>query len=55
MSGNVKEWALARSAGFNPLRGGSANNEVNGTTCKLDFSSGDNTFFFPNVGFRCCR
>ena len=55
MSGNVKEWALARSAGFNPLRGGASNNEVTGTTCKIDFSSGDNTFRFPNVGFRCCR
>jgi hypothetical protein len=55
MSGNVKEWTAARSAGQNPLRGGASNNETNGTTCKLDFSSGDNTFFFPNVGFRCCR
>ena len=55
MSGNVKEWTLARSAGFNPIRGGASNNEVTGTTCKLDFSSGDNSFRFPNVGFRCCR
>ncbi len=55
MSGNVKEWAQARLPGQNPLRGGSANNEVDGLTCGLDFTLADDTFFFPNVGFRCCR
>ncbi|MEO8699703.1 MAG: MopE-related protein [Kofleriaceae bacterium] len=55
MSGNVKEWAAERAAGQNPLRGGSSNNEVDGLTCGLNFTLADDTFFFPNVGFRCCR
>jgi hypothetical protein len=55
MSGNVKEWTQARVFGQNPLRGGSSNNAVNGLTCKLNFTLADNEFFFPNVGFRCCR
>ena len=55
MSGNAKEWTTARAPNQNPLRGGSANNAINGLTCKLSFTLADNTFFFPNVGFRCCR
>ncbi|MBA3820250.1 MAG: hypothetical protein H0X17_15265, partial [Deltaproteobacteria bacterium] len=55
MSGNVKEWTLARAVGQNPLRGGASNNETSGLTCGLDFTLADNAFFFPNVGFRCCR
>jgi len=55
MSGNVKEWTLARAAGQNPIRGGSANNDVNGLACGLNFTLADDAFFFPNVGFRCCR
>jgi len=55
LSGNAKEWVQARAAGQNPLRGGSANNAVNGLTCKINFTLADDTFFFPNVGFRCCR
>jgi hypothetical protein len=55
MSGNVKEWTLARAANQNPLRGGASDNEVIGTTCQINFSLADDTFFFPNVGFRCCR
>ena len=55
MSGNVKEWTSARAPEQNPLRGGASNNEVLGTTCQLNFSLADDDFFFPNVGFRCCR
>ncbi len=55
MSGNVKEWTLARAAGQNPLRGGASNNDVNGQTCDLNFTLANDTFFFPNVGFRCCK
>lgn len=55
MSGNAKEWTAARAAGQNPLRGGASNNEVAGTTCGLNFTLANDTFFFPNVGFRCCR
>jgi hypothetical protein len=55
MTGNVKEWAAERAAGQNPLRGGASNNEVDGLTCGLNFTLADDSFFFPNVGFRCCR
>jgi hypothetical protein len=55
LSGNVKEWTLARFPGVNPLRGGASNNEGTGITCDLAFTSAGDTFFFPNVGFRCCR
>ncbi len=55
LSGNVKEWTIARLPGINPLRGGASNNEGTGITCDLAFTSAGDTFFFPNVGFRCCR
>ncbi|HEY4055879.1 MAG TPA: MopE-related protein, partial [Kofleriaceae bacterium] len=55
MSGNVKEWTAARTAGQNPIRGGASNNEEAGTSCKSSFTLADDQFFFPNVGFRCCR
>lgn len=55
MSGNVKEWTQARQPGQNPLRGGSSNNIADGTSCALNFTLADDQFFFPNVGFRCCR
>jgi len=55
MSGNVKEWTLARLPGQNPIRGGSSNDTATGTSCPLNFILGTDTFFFPNVGFRCCR
>ncbi len=55
MSGNVKEWTAARAPGQNPIRGGASNNEVTGLTCGLNFTLADNAFFFPNLGFRCCR
>jgi hypothetical protein len=55
MSGNVKEWTAARAPGQNPIRGGASNNETAGLTCELSFTLANDTFFFPNVGFRCCR
>jgi hypothetical protein len=55
LSGNVKEWAEARSPGVNPLRGGAANNTAGGIACAFDFVVGDDDFLFDNVGFRCCR
>ena len=55
MSGNVKEWTAPRSVGQNPIRGGSANNTVDGISCELNFTLADNAFFFPDTGFRCCR
>ena len=55
MSGNVKEWTKARAVGQNPIRGGASNNEVTGLSCNINFTLANDTFFFPNVGFRCCR
>jgi len=55
MSGNVKEWTARRRPGQNPLRGGASNNIADGTSCALNFTLADDAFFFPNVGFRCCR
>jgi hypothetical protein len=55
LSGNVKEWTLAHQPGQNPIRGGAFNNTPNGIDCPLDFTLADDTFFFTDVGFRCCR
>jgi hypothetical protein len=55
MSGNVREWTKARSPGQNPIRGGSSSDLATGISCPLNFSLASDTFFFPNVGFRCCR
>ncbi len=55
MSGNVKEWAAAHQSGENPIRGGASNNTGVGIDCALNFTLADDTFFFTNVGFRCCR
>jgi hypothetical protein len=55
MSGNVKEWVLAHQSAQNPIRGGAANNTGVGISCALNFTLADDTFFFTNVGFRCCK
>jgi hypothetical protein len=55
MSGNVKEWTLAHAPGENPIRGGASNNTGEGISCPLNFTLADDSFFFPNIGFRCCR
>ena len=55
MSGNVKEWTLAHAPGENPIRGGASNNTGEGISCPLNFTLADDAFFFPNIGFRCCR
>jgi hypothetical protein len=55
LSGNVKEWAFAHQPGENPIRGGSSASTSVGIDCPLDFTLADDTFFFPDVGFRCCR
>jgi len=56
MSGNVKEWTnTAPAAGVHSIRGGSYNNIEYGRTCTFDWTVGDNSFSFPNTGFRCCK
>jgi formylglycine-generating enzyme required for sulfatase activity len=55
LSGNVREWTGSRTPGANPIRGGASNNTSTGVSCGLAFTLASDTFFFPNVGFRCCR
>jgi formylglycine-generating enzyme required for sulfatase activity len=55
LSGNVKEWAAARSSGVDPIRGGSYDDTGGGIRCDFDFVVADDAFRVPNVGFRCCR
>jgi hypothetical protein len=55
LSGNVKEWTLRHAPGENPIRGGASNNTPVGISCPLNFTLADDDFFFPNIGFRCCR
>ena len=55
MSGNAQEWTAPRSAGVNPIRGGSYNDISGGMTCGFSFEVGGNTIRLPNTGFRCCR
>jgi hypothetical protein len=55
MSGNVQEWTLERSAGVNPMRGGTYLDPQGGTTCQFNFEVATDTIALPTVGFRCCR
>lgn len=55
LSGNVREWTERRTPGANPIRGGASNNTDAGISCGLAFTLAADPFFFPNVGFRCCR
>jgi hypothetical protein len=55
MSGNVREWAGARAAGVNPLRGGSTLDTAGGIACTFSFSVANDTFQQNVLGFRCCR
>jgi hypothetical protein len=55
LTGNVREWTAPRNSTVSALRGGASNTELNGATCQNDFVLGDDEFFFPNAGFRCCR
>jgi formylglycine-generating enzyme required for sulfatase activity len=55
MSGNLQEWTAPRTAGINPMRGGSFNDIAGGLTCQYSFEVGGNTVAVPNTGFRCCR
>jgi Putative metal-binding motif len=55
LSGNVREWTERRTPGANPIRGGASNNTDTGISCGLAFTLANDAFFFPNVGFRCCR
>ena len=58
LSGNVKEWTATEAPGspdVHQIRGGAYNNIEDGRTCDFDFTLGDDSFAFPNTGFRCCH
>ncbi len=55
LSGNVKEWTFAQQPGQNAVRGGASNSTEAGIACALNFTVADDTFVFPNIGFRCCK
>ncbi len=57
-SGNLKEWTGTEVVGVPNtyrIRGGAFDSVRPGLTCQFDFVSGGEDFFFPNLGFRCCR
>jgi len=56
MSGNARELTDVRTgvAGAYPLRGGSYTSPRGALSCSSNWTLVDNTFFFPNTGFRCC-
>ncbi len=54
LTGNVREWTQARTAGVNPLRGGSYDTVLEGATCQFSFLAVGDDFRFGNSGFRCC-
>ncbi len=55
LTGNAQEWTAPRLSGVNPIRGGASNDIQGGLACALSFGAADDAFFFPNLGFRCCR
>ena len=55
LSGNLQEWTAQRSAGVNPMRGGTYLDPMGGATCQNNFEVASSTVALPTVGFRCCR
>jgi formylglycine-generating enzyme required for sulfatase activity len=54
MTGNAKEWTAERAAGVNPLRGGSYEDLLEGSTCTFSFVAVGESYKLGNAGFRCC-
>jgi hypothetical protein len=58
MSGNVKEWTstvVSASPLAYRIRGGAYDTIAPGLTCDFDFVAGEPTYYFTNLGFRCCK
>jgi hypothetical protein len=55
MTGNVKEWALARAANQDPIRGGGAASTEVAAACNQNTEVGTDTTTATDLGFRCCR
>jgi hypothetical protein len=57
LSGNLKEWTATRVSVTSPvyrIRGGSYDSIAAGLTCTFNFVSAEETYFYGNLGFRCC-
>ena len=55
LSGNLKEWTSTQvSPGAFGIRGGAYDTPAGGLACDFAFVTGDATFSFSNLGFRCC-
>jgi hypothetical protein len=57
MSGNVREWTADKkssSPSAHTVRGGSYDNVWYGLQCDFTFAVMPDTFYYPNLGFRCC-
>jgi len=57
MSGNLKEWTndqKSTSPSAHTVRGGGYDNIYPGLTCDFTFAVMPDTFYYPNLGFRCC-
>jgi len=57
MSGNLREWTATR-VGVSPpayrIKGGSYDNVAGALTCGFSFLSAEETYYYENLGFRCC-
>ena len=57
MSGNLKEWTNDLQSSSPPahtVRGGAFDNIWPGLRCDFTFAVMPDTFYYPNLGFRCC-
>ena len=55
MSGNVKEWTPRTNRARTRSAAAPRTIPTSVPICALNFTLAGDTFFFPNVGFRCCR
>jgi formylglycine-generating enzyme required for sulfatase activity len=54
LTGNLKEWTASRFPGVNPLRGGSYDDLLDGSTCGFNFVAVSDSYKVATAGFRCC-
>jgi len=57
MSGNLREWTSEQRStapSAHTVRGGGYDNVASGLQCDFTFAVMPDTFYFPNLGFRCC-
>ena len=57
LSGNLREWtatAGAKASDPEQTRGGANDTIAQGLTCDFTFVKLPKSYYFPNLGFRCC-